>query len=262
MLSKPLQLIALCCLVVSGGSALAQSSPAPPAEDSLPGYTTYLFALLGLIVAGGIVGFMAYRSRQRQRLLDVQLNLARNFHDEIGPMLLFANALVKKELDERPSPGLVELKAQTAQIMEAVRGISHDLKSNQLSKLDSFGREVTGLLGKIRQTTGIDYQFRMDNGGRILSNRQYAHLTKIMNELISNSIKHAGCSRITVVVRSMEQRFTISYSDNGRGMEPGSFSAGIGLGNIKERVAMSKGSFEIRNAWPEGYSIEISIPFV
>ena len=84
----------------------------------------------------------------------------------------------------------------------------------------------------------------------------------MMNELISNSIKHAGCSRITVLLQSMDGRFTISYSDDGRGMEPGSFSAGIGLGNIKERVALLKGSFELRNAWPEGYSIEISIPFV
>ncbi len=222
----------------------------------------YLFTLLALLVPGGIAGFMAYRSRQRQRMLNLQLNLARNFHDEIGPMLLFSNALIKKELDERPSAGLAELKAQTAQIMEAVRGIAHDLKSGQLSTVDSFGREVTALLEKIRQSTGIDFRFRLNQGGRILSNWQYTHLTKTMNELISNSIKHAGCSRIDILIESREQRLTISYSDDGRGMEPGSFSAGIGLGNIKERVALLKGSFELRNAWPEGYSIEISIPFV
>ena len=231
-------------------------------------YTLYLFTLLALLLPGGIAGFMVYRTRQRQRMMNLQLNLARNFHDEIGPMLLFANALVKKELDEHPSPGLTELKAQTAQIMEAVRGIAHDLKSNELSTTDSFGREVAALLEKIRQTTGIDFQFRSNQGGRsnqsgrILSNWQYTHLTKMMNELISNSIKHAGCSRITVLLQSMDERFTIRYSDDGRGMEPGSFSAGIGLGNIKERVALLKGSFELRNAWPEGYSIEISIPFV
>jgi signal transduction histidine kinase len=228
--------------------------------------TMYLFTLLGLLVAGGFAGFMTYLSRQRQRagarLLNLRLNLARNFHDEIGPMVLFANVLVKKELDEHPSPGLAELKVQTAQIMEAVRGIAHDLKSNELSTVDSFGGEIAALLEKIRQTTGIDFQFRLNNGNRVLSHWQYTHLTKMMNELITNSIKHAGCSRITVVIESLEQRFTICYSDDGRGMEPGSFSAGIGLGNIKERVAQLKGNFELRNSWPDGYSIEISIPFV
>jgi len=225
-------------------------------------YSIYLFTLLGLLVLGGFAGFMTYRSRQRQRLLNVQLNLARNFHDEIGPMVLFANALVKKELDERPSPGLAELKAQTVQIMEAVRGIAHDLKSNQLSTVETFGQEVMALLEKIRQTTGIDFLFRLNQGSRILSHWQYTHLTKMMNELISNSIKHAGCSRITVLIQSMEERFLINYSDDGRGMEPGSFSSGIGLDNIRERVALLKGFMELRNSWPEGYSIEISIPFV
>jgi signal transduction histidine kinase len=225
-------------------------------------YSTYLFTLLGLLMLGGFAGFMAYRSRQRQRLLNLQLNLARNFHDEIGPMVLFANALVKKELDDRPSPGLVELKAQTAQIMEAVRGIAHDLKTNQLSTVETFGEEVMALLEKIRHSTGIDFLFRLNQGSRVLSHWQYMHLTKTMNELISNSIKHAGCSRITVLIQSMEERFMITYSDDGRGMEPGSFSSGIGLGNIRERVALLKGSMDLHNSWPEGYQIEISIPFV
>jgi signal transduction histidine kinase len=225
-------------------------------------YSMYLFTLLGLLVLSGFAGFMAYRSRQRQRLLNLQLNLARNFHDEIGPMVLFANALVKKELDERPSPGLAELKVQTAQIMEAVRGIAHDLKTNQLSTVETFGREVMALLEKIRHTTGIDFLFRLNPGSRILSHWQYTHLTKTMNELISNSIKHAGCTRITVLIQSMGERFMITYSDDGRGMEPGSFSSGIGLGNIIERVALLKGSMDLCNSWPEGYQIEISIPFV
>ena len=224
--------------------------------------TLFLFAILGLLLVGGYAIFLSSRSRQRQRLMNLQLNLARNFHDEIGPMLLFANALVKKEMEERPSPGLVELKTQTAQIMDAVRGIAHDLKSNRLSTLDSFGQEMTMLLEKIRRTTGIDFEFRLNNGARVLSNWQYTHLTKIVNELVSNSIKHAGCSRITIAIVSIANSFSIRYTDDGRGMEPGSFSAGIGLANIKERAALLKGMFELHNSWPEGYTIDISIPFV
>jgi signal transduction histidine kinase len=45
-------------------------------------------------------------------------------------------------------------------------------------------------------------------------------------------------------------------------MEPGSFTAGIGIRNIRERADLMKGSFELQNAWPEGYSIELTIPFV
>jgi two-component system NarL family sensor kinase len=156
----------------------------------------------------------------------------------------------------------VELKVQTGQIMEAVRGISHDLKSNQLSTVESFSREVTVLLEKIRRTTGIDFNLRLNNGQQVLSHWQYTHLTKMVNEMIGNSVRHAGCSRITMLVQGMERTLRITYSDNGRGMEPGSFSAGIGMHNIRERTDLLKGSFELQNAWPEGYSIELTIPFV
>jgi signal transduction histidine kinase len=65
-----------------------------------------------------------------------------------------------------------------------------------------------------------------------------------------------------VLIKAMERSLRITYSDNGRGMEPGSVSAGIGMRNIRERTDLLKGSFELQNAWPEGYSIELTIPFV
>jgi signal transduction histidine kinase len=233
-------------------------------------FTQYLFTLLALLIMGGFAGFLFYRSRQRQRLLNLQLNLARNFHDEIGPMLLYANALVKKEMETRlsagadmpSSPRLEELKTQTMQIMEAVRGISHDLKSDRLSTVDSFYKEVAALLEKIRRTTQIDFNIRLNNGSRILSYWQYTHLKKMVNELIGNSIKHAGCSRITIGIKAMERDLSISYSDDGKGMAPGSPAGGIGIRNVQERAALLKGSFQLHNAWPEGYSIELSIPLV
>jgi signal transduction histidine kinase len=55
--------------------------------------------------------------------------------------------------------------------------------------------------------------------------------------------------------------FTLRYSDNGKGIGPGS-SPGIGLQNIQERAAALKGSFNLHNSWPEGYYIDISIPLV
>jgi signal transduction histidine kinase len=118
------------------------------------------------------------------------------------------------------------------------------------------------LLEKLKRTTGIDFTLRLNSGQQVLSHWQYSHLTKIVNEMIGNSVRHAGCSQITVLIKAMERNLRITYSDNGRGMEPGSFSAGIGIRNIRERTDLLKGSFELQNAWPEGYSIELTIPFV
>jgi signal transduction histidine kinase len=224
--------------------------------------TLFLSVLLTFLVLGGIAGFLVYRSRQRQRLLNWQLQLARDFHDEIGPQLLYAGILLKKEAEARPSERLEELKGQVSNIMEAVRGISHDLKSNEPGTVGTFYKEIATLLEKIRASTHIDFTIRMNNGQRVLNHWQYTHLHKMLNELIGNSIKHAGCSRIAVKIMAAERELRINYSDDGKGMEPGVSAAGIGLRNMEERAVLLKGHFRLENAWPEGYSVDISIPLV
>jgi signal transduction histidine kinase len=95
-----------------------------------------------------------------------------------------------------------------------------------------------------------------------LSHLQYTNLRKIVDELITNSIKHAECSFITIDIKAMERHLRINYSDNGKGMLPGRQAGGIGLQNIQERVRSLNGDFQLHNAWPEGYSIDISIPLL
>ncbi|HXO73813.1 MAG TPA: ATP-binding protein, partial [Puia sp.] len=189
-------------------------------------------------------------------MLNLRLQLARNFHDEIGPMLLYANVLAKKQQNE-------ELRGQIGLIMDAVRNIAHDLKSPELNTIASLGKVISSLLKKVQAATEIDFLLQAANGTRVLGHGQFTHLQAIIQELISNSIKHADCSKIMLRIAAPEQRFTLSYSDDGRGIGPRvDAGSGIGIRNIEERVALLRGSFQLNDAWPNGYSVEISIPLV
>jgi signal transduction histidine kinase len=221
-----------------------------------------LFLALTLMVLGGVSTFLIYRGRQQQRLFALQSHLAGNFHDTVGPMLLYANALVKKESDRHPSKGLDELKSQIGQIMQAVRGISHDLKSNRLDTVASLGRELSSLLEKLRETTGIAFTLTVDNGNPILSNFQKAHLSRIIHELITNSVRHASCNNITIALKGLARILQIDYSDDGRGIDPAAATSGIGMENIRERVTALQGRMELNNNFPNGYSISLSIPLL
>jgi signal transduction histidine kinase len=213
-----------------------------------------MFFVLTILVLGGVTGFMVYRSAQQRRILNLRLQLARNFHDEIGPMLLYANVLAKKQQNE-------ELRGQIGLIMDAVRNIAHDLKSSELSTVTSLGKVISNLLKKVQAATDIDFLLQAGNGTRVLGHGQFTQLQAIIQELISNSIKHADCNKIMLRIAAPEQRLTLSYSDDGRGIGPGAVSTtGIGIKNIEERVALLRGSFQLNDAWPNGYSIEISIP--
>ena len=221
-----------------------------------------LFFLLFLFVVGGAIAFVFYRSRQRQRLLNLQLGLARNFHDSIGPMLIYANALVKKEMDDHQSPRLTELKDHIGLLMDEVRGMSHDLKSNRFDTITGFGRQLAATLEKLREATGIDFTLKVENGDKALSQLQLTHLSRIVDELVGNSIKHAGCGKVNLEMAGVKRNLRVHYSDDGKGIDPDIQPAGIGLQNIRERVASLRGSFHLDNAWPQGYSILILIPLL
>ncbi|HTI12577.1 MAG TPA: ATP-binding protein [Puia sp.] len=225
-------------------------------------FSNLFFFILVILAFGCVAALLIYRAEQVQRLLQLRLSLARNFHDEIGPMLLYANTLVKKEGETNPSPRIEELRAQLQQIMASVRGISHDLKSNEISTVQTFYKEIYGLLEKIKASTRIDFTARINNGSRALSHLQHTNLRKIVDELITNSIKHGECTLITIDIKATERHLLLHYSDNGKGLAPEPPTGGIGLQNIQERVQTVNGDFQLHNAWPEGYSIDISIPLV
>lgn len=241
-----------------------------------------LFTILGVLISGGIVAFLVYQSKQRQRLNSLQLTLARNFHDELGPMVLYANLLLKKESESNSSQRVSEARAQIKQIMESIRSISKDLKTNQFKTISQFCEDIAALLQKIKSSTGIDHKTEFAGTAQILTDLQYTNLKKILSELITNSIKHSDCELITVKISVTDSRLKITYADDGGGLPPGfdnnqtltSFeeddaldagqdaytSAGIGLQNIKERAELLKGEFVINNFYPDGYWIELMVP--
>lgn len=218
-------------------------------------YLILYMILLGMLVVGGS-GFWGYRSRQRERLSRLQLGLARNFHDDVGPMLLYANILAKKEAAANPTPGMEELKQQLASLMESVRSISHDLKSNKLNTVNSIYAYTVRLLERIKEPTQIDFNASMDGSNKVLSQMQFDHLRKIMNELISNSIKHSNCTLIMFHVRVAESVLTLEYSDNGKGVPLDTPIVGIGIQNMKERIEALRGKYRLYS----GYGITIEIP--
>ena len=222
----------------------------------------YLYFLISLLVVAGSALFLVNRERERQRLLNLQISLARNFHDDIGPMLIYANALVKKELDDHPSPRLSELKTHIGRVMDEVRGISHDLKANHLGTIGELAKENTSLLEKLKDATGTGFILKAENADRPLSHMQYTDLQKITRELIGNSIKHAACKKIHLELKALGPNLVLEYSDDGKGLDPSGARTGIGLQNIRERVEGLQGVFLLNNSWPRGYSIQISIPLV
>jgi signal transduction histidine kinase len=221
---------------------------------------TILFSLLGLLVISSLAAIVVARWQQRQHLVMLQLGLARNFHDEIGPMLLFAANLAGRLAHTNPTSDHKLLKSNLDDIRETVRSISHDLSASKIDSAGGLFTEVVSVLEKVKHSTHIRYKAKVEYAARSLSHVQLDHLRKIMNEAISNSVKHADCTHITFYLKASERELKIAYTDNGKGLPVQIGSGGIGLKNIKERLEILGASYHIGQTETGGFALAFRVP--
>ena len=86
-------------------------------------------------------------------------------------------------------------------------------------------------------------------------------LFRILQEALTNVLKHARASKVKVNLNNMDSGVLLSIKDNGRGMAEPAVSNGIGLLGIRERVDLLGGNFKINTQPGIGTQLVISIPW-
>lgn len=222
----------------------------------------HLFAAGGvialLLIAGSFI-ILYIRRRQRDKLVEFKLNMARNIHDETNPALLYAKALIKASRSgEDMNKVNTELDSHIGHTMALIRSLSHDLKSDKQYVVSDLVEKTKQTLEKLN--TGKEFIFSIQASNdkkRFISHYQYSQLTSVLNECITNTIKHASFNKINLTFANSDNRLTITYNDNGKGWAPQPGN-GIGIRNIEERMTQLNGAWKIDNNYPDGYRIHLS----
>jgi len=213
-----------------------------------------------IVIIAAVLLFYWNRLKQKQAIVRSKLTLARNIHDEIAPMLLYAKMLMKAESRKNGNMSIFpELDMQIGRTLEAVRMLAHELKSEEQYTIGDLSRFLQEQLKKNEKINGTDFFLSVEDGTQILSLYQFDHLKKIYAELIANTIKHAESTAISVGIRRTGTKLVLEYSDNGKGLNQRE-NKGIGLENIKERARQLKGTFLLNNNYPDGYKVILEIP--
>jgi signal transduction histidine kinase len=86
-------------------------------------------------------------------------------------------------------------------------------------------------------------------------------LFRIVQELLSNSIKHSGGNHLSVQIKATPD-LCITIADNGVGNSPEkqNIDSGMGIKNIRKRIALIGGRFEIHTSAIEGTRVTIHVP--
>jgi signal transduction histidine kinase len=78
---------------------------------------------------------------------------------------------------------------------------------------------------------------------------------RVVQEALTNTVKHAAASTVDVRVRFLEQSLEVEVNDDGRGGRVGTGGAGLGLVGMRERVAVHGGQLDVGPRRDGGFQV-------
>ncbi|MCC2956983.1 histidine kinase [Massilia sp. IC2-477] len=191
--------------------------------------------------------------------------IAREIHDDLGGNLTaikMALAMLAARLPDK-QPALLEkanyLDDLVDRSIEAVHRISLDLRPTMLdlgivAALEWQAREF-------EKQMGIACVFRGPDEDILLDDDHATALFRIFQEALTNIAKHAGATRVTVLLRRQRAHLSLDICDNGRGIQPADRLKphSFGLRGMSERAKALGGTLVLSSAPGGGTMVTIKI---
>lgn len=239
-------------------------------------------AILLLVIAFFL--FRDYRKKQRQKVkqavdnekqlsvkavADAEENerkrIAADLHDNLGAYAasIASNleVLQSDQLTQHHATALEELnnnsQTMVAQLSDTIWALNKD--SLTLTAIIDRIKVFINRIGKSHPNIVMEVTEDIDEDVQLPPTQAF-HLFQIIQEAITNAVKHSGANRIMVKLKG-GHHWTIIVTDNGKGISAsgGTYSAGNGLRNMKERAAVSGWEIQWLPGDPNGTVVLIKL---
>ncbi|MCC6707875.1 MAG: ATP-binding protein [Gammaproteobacteria bacterium] len=220
-------------------------------------------------LAATLAALEQQRAQLSLRLLEVQEHerrqLARDLHDEFGQhltALAATTATLRRSVadDDEPLQRALERSADSIAHL-------HTLVRDVLTRLRPPGLDELGLCAAV-QALVADWNRRCADAPRInahcdprfdaLPAPLAAEILRIVQEALTNAVRHAAAQRVVVSLARVDDCFEIEICDDGRGA--GASVAGHGLTGLGERAAACAGTLAIEHLASGGLRVRVRIP--
>ncbi|UOY93536.1 sensor histidine kinase [Ectobacillus sp. JY-23] len=188
--------------------------------------------------------------------------LARELHDSVSQQL-FAVSMMMSAVNERQFPDKKQLETIEQMIVYAqseMRALLLHLRPIQLE-----GKKLAEGIQELLQELSSKQQIKIDWFIEPLELEKGIedHLFRIVQEAISNTLRHAKAKRMEVRLRKIEQYAILKLLDDGVGFNVNNRKAGsYGLTSMQERVQEIGGVLKIISFPEKGTQIEVKVPII
>jgi light-regulated signal transduction histidine kinase (bacteriophytochrome) len=198
-----------------------------------------------------------------------RVRIARELHDTLGQSL----TLLQLGLDGLglASPDGNEMKQRIAGMKTLAADVGREV--NRLAweirptALDDLGIQnaIQSLIESWAQKSNVKYELQMTLPSERMSAPIETALYRVLQEALTNVVRHAGASHVSVILGRRDQHVTLIVEDDGRGFnqtaEATARDAGrLGLLGIRERLSLVGGSLEIESTPGKGTTLFARIP--
>ena len=219
-------------------------------------------------------GLRALSERLRAAREEEGARIARKVHDEVGQILTALRLDVgwlERQLESLvlPAPATREALAGKLQDMSQLLDLASDAVHHVISELrpgilDELGLEaaVEWYVAEFEKRTGIACRLVDSMAGASLGPDQATALFRILQEALTNVVRHAAATAVDIRLASEAGRVTLEISDDGRGIPEDKIgdSRSIGLLGMRERARALGGEVVIRRRFIAGTTVEVILP--
>lgn len=205
-------------------------------------------------------------SRIQEIISQERNRLARELHDSVSQQLFAASMMMSAINDTKEHSDDVEAKQ-----LKMVEGMIHQSQLEMRALLlhlrpvalknKSLQEGIEELLIELSQKVSMDIRWKVEKFP--LDKGVEDHLFRILQESVSNTLRHAKATRLDVLLIKRDDRVIMRVVDDGVGFQTEETKAGsYGMQNMHERALEVGGTLKIVSVKNKGTRLEVKVPLV
>ena len=199
----------------------------------------------------GLDAMIEGQEKERQRI-------AEDLHDSLGGKLS-ALKLFVEEVKNTDNALYEKIKTVLDESYEDVRDISH--QKNIGAMIDKgLIPAVNIIANRLKSTKKLNVEVTNIDLKQKIKNFIELQLFRIIQELITNTLKHARANTVSIQFSEESNTLNVVYEDDGVGYDPESTKKGVGLKNIRNRIQKIGGSMVVDSNPGNGTTVILNVP--
>lgn len=199
---------------------------------------------------------------KQSSLVGARNYIARELHDILGHSLVVTVKLLEvskmyyktNTLWARDSLEKASLSIKSG--FDEMKSIT-EKDSKKLYNTVALEKEINSML-RVVDVSGVDVNFYLRSEKKLLDEKVYDTLKRVLTELVTNTLKHAKATKLLLTITVIDNHISLQTMDNGVGVKE--LIKGNGLKGIDGRLSIIGGKAKYRSEYDNGFSCQIMIP--